>query len=41
MMLVAVDDLDVPEVERWLAHLIGEADPRMRRFRTLSDELRG
>lgn len=39
-MLVAVDDLDVQEVERWLAHLVGEADPRARRFKALMTELR-
>ena len=40
-MLVAVDDLDVEEMERWLIHLIGEADPRTERFRTLRTGLRG
>ena len=40
-MLVAVDDLDVDEVIRWLIHLIGEPDPRVGRFRTLCAEVRG
>jgi hypothetical protein len=40
-MLVALDDLDAGEVRRWLNHLVGDADPRSRRFETLLVELRG
>ncbi len=40
-MLVAVNDLDVEEVDKWLVHLLSEGDPRVQRFRDLAKELRG
>lgn len=40
-MLVAVDDLDIEEIDRWLAHLVGETDSRAKRFKALAAELRG
>lgn len=39
-MLVAVPDLDLAEVQRWLTHLIGDGDARFERFIALRDELR-
>lgn len=39
-MLIAVHDLDVGEVNRWLTHLVGEADPRAQRFRALCAQVR-
>jgi len=35
-MLIAGDELDVAEIERWLALMAGEDDRRIRRFRELS-----
>lgn len=40
-MLVGVDDLDLGEIRRWLAHLVGERDGRAVRLRELVAELRG
>jgi hypothetical protein len=40
-MLVAVDELDREEIERWLTHLMGPNDPRHRRFQKLAKDLRG
>ncbi len=40
-MLIGVDHLDVGQIERDLARLIGEADPRADRFAELAVELRG
>jgi len=34
-MLLAADDLDIDEVERWLARMIGSDDPRALRLREL------
>lgn len=39
-ILVAVDDLDLEEIRRWLAHLMG-GDSRVARFNTLVSALRG
>lgn len=39
-MLIAVDELDVKEVLRWMNHLVGESDPRTERFANLALELR-
>jgi hypothetical protein len=38
-VLVAVDPLDVDEIDRWLERLVGEADPRKGRFDRLAAEL--
>lgn len=38
--IVAVEDLDVEEVERWMKHLVGEKDERLERFRAIVKELR-
>lgn len=40
-MLIAVDDLDVTEVRRWLVHLVGKTDARAVRADRLIIELRG
>lgn len=40
-MLVAVDDLDIGEVRRWLVRLVGETDERTLRVERLVVELRG
>ncbi|HEX9775599.1 MAG TPA: hypothetical protein VGB83_08460 [Actinomycetota bacterium] len=40
-MLIAVDDFDADEATRWLAHLVGDADPRARRVGELIAGLRG
>jgi hypothetical protein len=37
-MLLATDDLDVVEVERWLERMVGEDDPRLARLRELRAE---
>jgi hypothetical protein len=34
-MLVAGDDLDLPEIEKWLVRMVGESDKRVARLRTL------
>lgn len=34
-MLIATDDLDVEEIERWLTGMVGETDPRIERLREL------
>jgi len=39
-MLTAVGDLDIGEVNRWLAHLVGDEDPRAERVRALVAQLR-
>lgn len=39
-MLIAVDHLDLDEVRRWLSHLLGDDDPRFRRFQALATEMR-
>jgi len=39
-MLVAVDDLDLDEVRRWLDRFVGESDPRSKRFEQLAAQLR-
>ncbi|MGH2794143.1 MAG: nucleotidyl transferase AbiEii/AbiGii toxin family protein [Actinomycetota bacterium] len=39
-MLIAVDDLDQPEIERWLDHLLGAEDARAQHVRSLWAELR-
>ena len=40
-MLIAVDDLEIPEIERWLDHLVGKEDPRYQRFEETSRATRG
>lgn len=40
-MLIALDDVDVDEVKRWLFHLAGERDARTKRFLSLAEHLRG
>jgi hypothetical protein len=40
-MLVAVDHLDLAEIERWLEHLVGKSDPRLLHVKELARELRG
>lgn len=40
-MLIALDDLDVAEVTRWLGHLVGHSDERSQKFHSLATELRG
>lgn len=40
-MLVALDDLDIREIGRWLEHLIGETDARAQRFRSLARDAYG
>ena len=39
-MLIAVDDLERDEIDRWLDHLFGKDDPRAERVRSLWAELR-
>ncbi len=34
-MLIAADDFDVSEVERWLTRMVGEGNPRLRHLREL------
>ena len=34
-MILATDELDIAEVERWLEQMIGAADPRLRHLREL------
>jgi hypothetical protein len=34
-MLIAVDELDLAEIERWLERMIGDQDPRLQRFADL------
>jgi hypothetical protein len=34
-MLIATDELDVPEIERWLVQMVGDDDPRIRQLREL------
>ncbi len=38
-MLVATDDLDLSEVERWLERMAGKQDPRMKRLGELKAQL--
>jgi len=38
-VVVCVEDLDVDEVRAWLVRIVGEADPRMRRFEQALDAL--
>jgi len=38
-MLLATDDLDVSEIERWLIEMVGEDDRRLRRLRELRAKL--
>lgn len=38
-MLVATDDLDVPEIEGWLARMVDESDPRVQRFAELKEKV--
>lgn len=38
-MLVATDDLDLGEIERWLERMVGENDRRLRRFAEIKAEL--
>ena len=40
-MLVAVDDVDLVEIRRWMAHLVRSEDPRARRVEELIEDLRG
>lgn len=40
-VLIAVDDLDVKEVRRWLTHLLGKSDARTKRFLRLVSDLSG
>lgn len=40
-VLIAVDDLDIKEIRRWLIHLVGESDARTKRFLNLASDLRG
>jgi hypothetical protein len=35
-MLIATDDLDVPEIEDWLRRMVGDDDARLKRLRELS-----
>lgn len=37
-MLIATDELDVAEIERWLERLVGAGDSRLRRLRKLAAE---
>lgn len=37
-MLIATDDLDVSEIERWLARMVGDEDPRLKRIAELETE---
>lgn len=37
-MLIAGDNLDVPEIEKWLVLMVGDADHRVKRLRTLGVE---
>jgi hypothetical protein len=39
-MLIAVGDLDLREVDRWLDHLVGTDDPRAERYRQLRAKTR-
>lgn len=39
-MIVAVEDLDVEEVKRWMKHLVGVKDERLERFKALVRDLR-
>lgn len=38
-MLIATDELDVPEIERWLERMVGDDDPRAQRLRELSAQI--
>lgn len=38
-VLVATDDLDVGEIEAWLQRMMGEQDPRLRRFAELKEKV--
>jgi hypothetical protein len=38
-MLVATDDLDVSEIEGWLARMVDESDPRVQRFAELKEKV--
>jgi hypothetical protein len=38
-MLVATDDLDVDEIERWLERMVGTGDARLERLRQMKAEL--
>jgi uncharacterized membrane protein YecN with MAPEG domain len=38
-MLIATDGLDVAEIERWLVHMVGENDARLRRLRQIESEV--
>ncbi len=38
-MLVATDDLDVDEIERWLERMVGKGDARLERLRQMKAEL--
>ncbi len=40
-MLVAIDDLDVTEIRRWLTHLVGRSDARVKRLQKLMTQMRG
>jgi hypothetical protein len=35
-MLLATDELDLTEIEGWLARMVGEDDQRLRRLRDLA-----
>ncbi len=34
-MLIAGDDLDLPEIEKWLVRMVGDSDRRVERFKAL------
>jgi hypothetical protein len=38
-ILVATDPLDMAEIEDWLARMVGEGDPRMRKLSQVKSEL--
>ncbi len=38
-MLLATEELDLPEIERWLVQMVGENDPRLRRLGELTAKL--
>jgi hypothetical protein len=40
-MLVATEELDVDEIERWLERMVGERDPRLARLAQMKVELAG
>jgi len=39
-MLIVGDDLDLPEIEKWLVRMVGESDKRVERLKALKNALR-